>query len=60
MRHATFRIASSVACAATATSASGAITAHWRQNFITPAAIASSPVLANMQSWSLMAVTDGD
>jgi len=45
---------------AIAGSARGELTAFWRNNPITPEAIADDPVLAGMQSWSLMASnTDG-
>jgi hypothetical protein len=42
------------------TVASASITAFWRQNTITPAAISADPALANMQSWSLMTTTTGN
>jgi len=60
MRRLSLYTACAIVCAATAGSASAAITAFFRQNPITPAAIAASPALANMQSWSLMVNTDGD
>ena len=54
-------IAGAVACGATATSASAALSAFWTQNPISAAAITNDPVLASMQSWSLKVThTDGD
>jgi hypothetical protein len=44
----------------TDTEGRAAIVGFFRPNTITPAAIAADPVLANMQSWSVMVTTDGN
>jgi len=49
-----------VACGVATPTAQAFITANWVQVPITPAAVASDPTLANMQTWSLRAShTDG-
>jgi hypothetical protein len=54
-------IAMAIACGAMATSASAALSAFWQNNPISAAAISNDPLLASMQSWSLMVThTDGD
>jgi hypothetical protein len=50
--------AACVLLAALSASVRADLTAFWRHNPITPEAIADDPMLAGMQSWSVMAATD--